>query len=473
LVVCGDRFSRFSVVPDDRLSEDSVAMDDQVIGAIRQKLADAAATPLPPLVPREFDTSEVPGKVHAVVGMRRAGKTTFLMQCLAERMRQGAVRERLVYFNFEDERLTGLAAADLGVVLDEYYRAHPSWRRQQRVTWCFDEIQLIAGWEKFVRRVLDSEHVEILISGSSAKMLSREVATSMRGRAVETVVTPFSFREFGRANGLDPDSPTTVGAREASAWMACFDRYATIGGFPELSQPALASRQVELLQGYAETVVFRDVAERHGVSNLPALRAFARQLLQMPATMFSITKIHGDFRSRGIPVSKAAMLAWLDHLEDAFLVFSVPIATSSERQRQVNPRKLYVTDHALAAAFKASSGRDRGHHLENMVACELQRRGYTLAWVKTDSGHEVDFLATDRAGEQHLIQVAATAFAPETLQRELRGLTEAAATWRDAKRWLLVGEPLPAGVSVPKDITAVTLWQWLLDRGGPTGHGRH
>lgn len=459
----GDCFSTFSVFLDDQCFDTAVTVNDQLMEALRQKVAEAVATPLPEFTPRDLDTSRIPGKVHAVIGMRRAGKTTFLMQCLADRHRQGIAREQLVYFNFEDERLAGLTAPDLGLILDQHYRNHPRLRRDQRVTWCFDEIQTVPGWEKFVRRVLDSENVEVLISGSSASMLSREVATSMRGRAIETVVTPFSFREFGRARGLDGQTHTAT--REHSLWTACFDDYMRIGGFPELSQPPLQQRRVEILQGYAETVVFRDVAERHGVTNLAALRAFVRQLLRQPATTFSISRLHADFRSRGISVSKEALFTWLAHLQDAFLLFTVPIATRSERQRQVNPRKLYLADHGLAAAFKVQSAEDLGRQLENVVACELQRQRCDLAYVRTEGGHEVDFLATTPTGDQHLVQVAAQAFAAETLQRELQALADAAATHRDARKWLLLGEPLPASVAVPRGVTAVPIWQWLL-RGG-------
>lgn len=453
-----------AVAADDRYFDNPVSMNDQVLDAIRQKLGDATRGAMPTLTPRELDTTAVPRKVHAVIGMRRAGKTTFLKQCLAARLQHGVARERLVYFNFEDERLAGLEAGNLGIVLDEFYRAHPTLRHEHRVTFCFDEIQLVPGWEKFVRRILDSEEVEILISGSSAKMLSREVATSMRGRAVETIVTPFSFREFGRASGLSPDGMALPSARDTSAWTACFDDYLRVGGFPELSDPNLRPRQVELLQGYAEAVVFRDVAERHGVSNLQALRAFVRQLLRQPAGMLSITKVHADFRSRGISVAKATLLEWLGHLEDAFLLFTVPIATRSERQRQVNLRKLYAVDHGLAAAFRVRSAQDLGRDLENIVACELLRRGNELAYVRTVDGNEVDFLATTRSGERHLVQVAARAFDPATLDRELRALADAARAHRGARQWLLLGEPLPGGTELPKGVTAMPVWRWLLDR---------
>ena len=132
-------------------------MDDQVLSAIRQKLGDALKMPFPKMVQREASPALLRGKAHAVIGMRRAGKTFFLYQCLADRLARGIERERLVYFNFEDERLSALAVEDLGTIIEEYYRQLPQFRQKVEVTWCLDEIQIVAGWERFVRRVLDSE----------------------------------------------------------------------------------------------------------------------------------------------------------------------------------------------------------------------------------------------------------------------------------------------------------------------------
>ena len=131
---------------------------------------------------------------------------------------------------------------------------------------------------------MDTENVEILLSGSSAKMLSRDVATTMRGRSLETVLTPFSFHEFARARGLAPVESSLISGRERSSWLACFDQYLEIGGFPEAGNESLRNQRVTLLQGYVDTVLFRDVAERHGIANRVALRAFVRQLLRQPAS---------------------------------------------------------------------------------------------------------------------------------------------------------------------------------------------
>lgn len=442
-------------------------MEDQLTDVIRQKLGDAVTIPFPVLTRRDAVAPRLEGKARVVIGMRRSGKTSFLYQCLADRLAEGIARDRLVYFNFEDERLGALEAEQLGAILEEYYRSFPHYRGAARVTWCLDEIQVIPGWERFVRRMIDTENVEVLLSGSSARMLSREVATAMRGRALETVITPFSFREFARAGGaMPPTARRLTSAAEQSAWLARFDDYLAIGGFPEAGKLTAARDRVGLLQGYVDSVLLRDVAERHGIANLVALRALVRQLLRSPAIALSVSKIYADFHSRGIAVSKEHLLAFLAHLEDAFLVFTVPLSTRSERQRQVNPRKLYLADHGLAQAFSASAGLDRGHLLENMVACELARQSRDLAYVRTPQGHEVDFLATAFDGTRCLVQVTADISSAKSFEREVRSLSEAGALFPDARRILLSETAPPRGQSLPVGIERFPVWRWLLDAPG-------
>lgn len=149
-------------------------------------------------------------------------------------------------------------------------------------------------------------------------------------------------------------------------------------------------------------------------------------------------------------------------MEDAFLVFTVPVASRSERRQQVNPRKLYVADHSLSAAFTAAKGADRGHHLENLVACELLRHGMSLSYVKTTQGHEVDFLATAPDGGTQLIQVASDLGKAETFEREVRSLLGAAAEFPEAKKVLIAESQPPRGQAIPNDVELVPAWRWLL-----------
>lgn len=433
---------------------------------IRQKLADGLARELPSLTQRDARIPAIPGKAHAVIGMRRAGKTCFLLQHLAGQAKAGIPRDALVYFSFEDERLAGLQAAQLNWVLEEYYLARPQFRDQTKVVFCFDEIQRIPGWETFIRRVLDTEKMEVFVSGSSARMLSREIATALRGRSTETVIYPFSFREYLRHRNIEiPANPAFVPKAQRSQIENLFLAYLAEGGFPEAQGLALRDR-IELLQGYVETVIFRDVVERHQARNVEALRRLTRQLLANPAGGFSVHKFFNDLRSQGVAVGKDALHAMLAWLEDAFLIRLVPLDSASERQRQVNPRKVYPVDPGLIAVYDRQGQANTGHALETAVYIELERRRWPAAYVKTAQGKEVDFVARPQGEKAVYIQVCAELNAPEVCQREFDPLDEILRDQPKARCLLLTLTTTDAAIAQPHAPAGVAVkpaWEWLLE----------
>ena len=438
-------------------------MENQYRQIVRQKIADGLALPLPELTRRDVWLPSVRNKAIAVIGMRRAGKTSLLWQILADRFDQGTPREGLLYFSFEDERLAGLQAKELDTLVEEYYRLYPEWRDQRRATFFLDEIQLVPGWEVFVRRLLDSEKVDLFLSGSSARMLSREVATSMRGRAMEAVVLPFSFRESLRHIGEEPVKSSEY---QSKAERSLLDKrlriYLQQGGFPE-AQGLDARNRIALLSGYVDVVLLRDIVERHGISQPLVLRWMVRQLLGNAACNFSINKFHVDLKSQGIAVGKDTLHTYLGYLEDAFLLRSITIATDSERRRRVNPRKVYPIDPGLIPIFDRSGKENLGHVLETVVFLELLRRGAELAYVRTANGFEVDFYARFIDGREELIQVCTSIDQPATLAREIRALQDAAADFPRADL-LLVTLDQPALFDIPEGVTIVAARDWLLLR---------
>ena len=433
---------------------------------IQQKIADSIRADVPMLTSRtSVHVPNIPGKAFAVIGMRRAGKTSFLWQKISEFRSAGISPERLVYFNFEDERLGEMNVQDLSLVVEEYYRLYPEYRGRQQVVFFFDEIQVVSGWEKFTRRLLDSENVQLWLSGSSARLLSREVATSMRGRSMEAIVYPFSFREF-LVHAETFDQPPKLGkmtARERSLLEASFLNYLRCGGFPEAQGRTLRDRNA-LLQGYVDSVILRDVAERHQLTNLSAIRWLVRQLLANAGGAFSANRFHKALHSQGIRGSIEGLLEIYAHLEDAFLIQGVRIEAGSERQRQVNPVKTYPVDQGLIAAFDRTGKENIGHALETCVLIQLLRRGAEVTWVRTPSNYEIDFLASFPEGGVELIQVAASLENPETANREWRALVEAGEMFPRAKLRLITLDPESAR-HLPKDLkkTVCAAVDWMLE----------
>jgi predicted AAA+ superfamily ATPase len=197
-----------------------------------------------------------------------------------------------------------------------------------------------------------------------------------------------------------------------------------VGGFPEVQQVS-GDLHRRILQEYVDVALYRDVVERHRVSNTVALRHLVRRLLRSPASRISIHRLYGDFRSMGLSVGKDLLHEYLGYLEDAFMVFTVSIDSTSEKQKTVNPRKCYLVDHALAETVRFTTKEDRGFYLENVVYLELRRRGYEVSYYVTASGREVDFCVRTRGEIVGLLQVTWDLSDPTTRDREMGALAEA------------------------------------------------
>ena len=444
-------------------------MADASLHRVRQvfgeQLAESVQAPLPAHTSRRvFGRVQFPGKATAVVGMRRAGKTTFLHQIRREHADRGVPRASLPYLSFEDERLAGLDASHLGTLVSEYHRRFPRPSDGAApVTWCFDEIQVVPGWERFVRRLLDTERAGVFVTGSSAALLSREIATALRGRAWQVLIHPFSFEEALRHRGWPVAGRTDTAAfrtgREHARLERAFLDWLEAGGFPEVQGVDTATRH-RLLRDYVDVAMLRDVVERHDVRNVTGLRWLVRRLLGNAGSLFSVEKFHAAVRSQGIAIARDTVHQLLAHLEDCFLVRIVWMESGSERQRMVNPRKAYPVDPGLIPVFDRTGRANTGHALETAVLVELERRGFDVTYLRTAEGYEVDFLARSAGGDMELIQVCADLSDPATAARELRALAAGAKQFPRARRRLLAltQDRLPADLPAGVEMQAACEW---------------
>ncbi|MCF6277245.1 MAG: AAA family ATPase, partial [Anaerolineales bacterium] len=237
-------------------------MEVQLASVIRDKILTAIEAPLPDLTRRDISLPAIEDKTTvtaiAVIGMRGAGKTRFLHQCRGDKIAAGQARHQLLYFNFEEERLGDFKAADLQLIPDMHLQLFPD-VADQPITYFLDQIQRISGWEVFVRRLLDTPGIEVFISGSSAKLLSREIAPAMRGRTREIIIQPFSFAESLRHQGQTvPEHPQHLTRQQATRLDHLFALYLQQGGFPETQELSLLD-QGQLLQNYTNVLLLRHI----------------------------------------------------------------------------------------------------------------------------------------------------------------------------------------------------------------------
>lgn len=413
---------------------------------------------IPKPLPRHKSMSWITGKANVVIGMRRSGKTWFCYQKMRELLAQGVKKEQLLYLNFEDERLLPFSVEHFQVILETYYRKFPA-LKEQRCYLFLDEVQSITGWDKFVRRILDTEALFVCLTGSSSRLLSKEIATSLRGRSLTTEIFPFSFMEFLDYRKALPDSTRGFGSKTRAHVQNLIGQYLTVGGFPEI-QDYDEDLRGEVLRNYLDVVILRDVVERHSVSNITALRALIRHILSAPAAPFSVNKFYHSLKSQGIACTKNNLYDYLDHLTDAFLFYQAPLHSRSEQARRVNPRKTYVVDSGLVEATSLRTKEDRGFLLENLVYMHMRRQGDEPEYYLTKNGLEVDFFLPGKGKHDHrLIQVCWNLDDPATREREVRALLTALDEVNVEKgvlvTWLSENE-------INERIEVVPAWKWLL-----------
>ena len=403
------------------------------------------------------------GKATAVVGTRRAGKTTFMHQLRADRAAAGTPLGCLPMLSLEDERFVGIDAARLGRLVDEYEdRQMAAGLGNYPMVWFLDEIQVVAGWERLVRRLLDTRNVEVFVSGSSAALLSGEIATSLRGRGWRVLIHPLGFDEALRHRGVVPHPEPRLWSRpERVRIETLFAEWLADGGFPEAQNLDTGTRR-RLLSDYVDVAILRDVVDRHRVSNVAGLRWLVRHLLGNAGSLFSVEKFHRALRSQGIAIARDTVHQHLAYLQDCFLVRTVWMESRSERQRMVNPRKAYPVDTGLIPVFDRTGRANIGHALETAVLVELERRRCETTYVRTPDGYEVDFLARSDDDTTELIQVCADASTDTTATRELRALTAAGTMFPSATKRLLTLDRRGLPARAPADLTVQPTYEWIL-----------
>lgn len=392
-------------------------------------------------------------KVISVIGPRRAGKTWFLYSLIGQ-LQQKVGIQKIVYINFEDERLR-FDASTLGLIVDAYQQAYPG-NSLAQVYFFFDEIQEVPGWEKFVRRLADTVSPHVFLTGSSAKLLSREIATALRGRTLAYTLLPFSFCECLRFFGEESSGSLSTAGRNRVE--ARFDRFLAEGGYPEVLAFDEPTR-VKTLQSYFEIMLYRDIVERFGVKRPHLVKDFARRLLANNAQVFSVHKYYRDLRSRSVRVTKDTLYAFAEHFVDACFVAAVGKCDASEAKQAQALKKYYVNDTGLLNACAFIPAEKAGVILESLVLLELRKRDKTAAYFA--NANECDFVVLDKGVVVQAIQVCHE-LTDDNRRRELGGV-RAAMTRFGLKRGLVITRRQEENIRIDAgEVSVLPAWKWSL-----------
>lgn len=380
--------------------------------------------------------------IVVIAGIRRSGKSTLLSQIM------DALGKKPYYFSFEDERLIYFEALDFNRLYEALIEL-----QGERNIFFFDEIQNVAGWERFVRRMHDSGF-KFFITGSNASLLSRELGTKLTGRHISSTLYPFSFREYLDFRGVSWKSGDLLHTKKRAEFKRHFNKYLQEGGMPEYLKYGAS----EQLKKVYDDILYRDIIVRYDLKESKSLRELSLYLISNIAAPLSYNKLRAFLHLGSVNTVKS----YLDYLENSFLFFSVSRFSYSLKQQSVSPKKIYCIDNGLAQNIAFAFSENKGKFLENLVFLELLRQGKEVYYYKTKDGFEVDFAIKEGKAIKELIQVSWNLKNADAREREVRALAEAMEELRINKALILTDdseETIKVGINM---INVVPVYKWLL-----------
>ncbi len=399
------------------------------------------------LYPREFEFEQT-GR-YVLVGVRQAGKSYLLYQRAKQFIREGHDVKELVYINFDDERLLVRCAEDFDLILQAYATMYP-----HKPILFFDEIQNISGWEHFARRLANQKY-QVFITGSNAKMLSRDIATTLGARYFDEKVFPYSFREFLGAQDVVLDKEWMFG-KQKNIVQQRFADYFRWGGFPEL---LMYRNKRHWLNGLYEKIILGDVIQRNKVKNEQALRLAIKRLAENVKQPTAYNRLANMVKSSGISTNTASLIDYVRYVKESCLLFTLDNFASKFAEKETT-KKHYFTDNGLLSIFLTDQDTSL---LENLCAITLYKRcaiGDEPRLYYYSRNIEVDFYIPE---EQLAIQAAYSISDTETRIRETSALLSLHKAHPLKKALIITYDEEDTIEMADLTITVLPAWKWLLE----------
>ncbi len=401
------------------------------------------------------------GKIITIPGVRRCGKSTMMELAINALLNEGVNKDRILWIGFDDERLRSMTIDEFDEIITAYMEMYPDIDVRE-VYMFFDEIQLIDSWELFVLRVYKSYCKNIYVCGSNATMLSKELKTALRGYPLEYDAYPLSFNEYCRFT--DINTSFFLEQDRARLRMA-FERYVCGSAFPEIVLTKSRMEQLQLLHGYFDTMLLRDLVEHYNISNMVALRYFVKRVMANVTKPTSINSIYNDLRSNSVKVNKDDLYKWIDYACDIFLFVRIHRYTRSLKKGLAYSDKYYPIDNGLRNSVLMPQSDELGKNLETVVMLELQRRLLPSEKITYYQGAaECDFMVQQDETVKQLIQVAWAMNDKDARRREVSGLLEAARETGCTRLLIVTSDEESTLNESGFTICVVPAWKWCLGR---------
>jgi len=414
---------------------------EDVVGAIIKEYLELEVD----LIERELKPKEVIGKALSIVGVRRSGKTSLLLYYFQKFRDEG---RNVLFFPFDDDRVYPPTLETIRTVIRVAKEFYP----EGKIHFFFDEIQEVNNWELAVKRLVEREGHSVFLTGSSSKLLSKEIATQLRGRTITYEIFPFSFREVLRLHNIEISKYYTE-SQEAKI-KRLLKKYLEWGGFPEIwVKNEFAD---EILREYVNIMLYRDLIERFGVRNYKALKLFLKLAVTAFSTRISINKISNYMKTLNINISRNTLYNYLEYCNDGYILFPVRRFSYSLKEIEQSKPKIYVIDNGIIKVFAHKISENVGRLMENIVFLELRRKykeNENIFYYVTKDNKEIDFLIEN----QQAIEVTYD-LDQEHIKKMIKALDEL-----KIKRGLIITWNHEDVLEKDgKTIEIKPLWKWLL-----------
>ncbi len=381
-------------------------------------------------------------QVTVITGLRRVGKSTLLAQ-----MAQRYFRDGFYFVNFEDERLLNFQASDFDLLHETLISLFG-----KKHVFLFDEIQNVPEWERFVRRLHDRGY-KVVLTGSNASLLSRELGSRLTGRSVRVELFPFSFIEYLRFRNIKIKRLDLLTTEQKGNLRKLANEYILAGGIPD----ALKYPELEIHRLLYEDVLYRDIAVRYRLSNVKGLKELAFYLVSTTGNLVSFNKLKNLLKLGSVNT----VINYIDYLENSWLFFTLNKYAYSVKEQQIAAKKVYSIDTGLARSVGFSFSGNEGRLMENVVFLHLKRRYRSIYYYKTQKDYEVDFFIPE-AGT--FLQAAYLFETLKIREREIRALIAAAQEQKNADQLVVVTESEKLRIKEAGFIIQVKpLYEWLLE----------
>lgn len=427
------------------------------IEKLKKILHEWAEHKVPHLYTRDFDYSLLSNnEILSIIGARRTGKT-YLCYQLVEYLKKTLPYDNIIYINFEDERLYPLKGDELTLLWDicpELFSIDYS----KKIYLFIDEIQNAENWSKWARRITEqNKNLKLIITGSSSRLLSREISTELRGRTLSFTVFPLSFPEYLNACNIQYERKNILYSKQAPIIKKHFNNYFKSGGFPAVIE---SPQPEELLKEYFKVMFYRDLVERNSVKNIKLFEDYLTLLIDQTASCFSISQTAKKLSEFGYSFSKNTLSNFSKYAQDAFLLLETRKYSYKIKEQLRDPKKIYTIDHGLVKAIRFSFSDDTGKMLKNIAYIALRRKTDEIYYHKGKK--ECDFIITEKGKVVNAIQVSKILHEPKTRKREIEGLLEAINQYQ-LKEGLILTEDESGEIKEGNiTIRIQPLWFWLL-----------